>query len=87
MSADWIIDPDGEHTRRIGPWVLRVWHYDPAGKPGPNHDLARLSAVHRCYAAALARAADAGHRLAFVDARGTPDEVHARIIAAINPLL
>lgn len=58
-----------------------------AGKPGPNHDLARLSAVHRCYAAALARAADAGHRLALVDARGTPDEVHARILVAVYPLL
>lgn len=36
MSADWIIDPDGEHTHRIGPWVLRVWHYDPAADGTPD---------------------------------------------------
>lgn len=35
--SDWIIDPtDGEHTRRIGPWVLRVWFYDPARDGTPD---------------------------------------------------
>ena len=34
--SEWVVDPDGEHTRRIGPWVLRVWHYDPAVDGTPD---------------------------------------------------
>ena len=34
--SEWVVDPDGEHTRRIGPWVLRVWFYDPAVDGTPD---------------------------------------------------
>ena len=28
--------PDDGETRRIGPWVLRAWHYDPADDGTPD---------------------------------------------------
>lgn len=35
-NSGWVPTPDG-HVRRIGPWELRVWHYDPLTDGEPGH--------------------------------------------------
>ena len=54
------------------------------GKPGANHDAERLREVSRCYGAAIALARARGERIEVIDATGTPDEVHARILAVVR---
>ena len=45
--------------------------------------LEQLKAISESYGVALALLAGRGERIAFIDARGTPDEVHARVMACL----
>lgn len=46
-----------------------------------------LRAVGAAYGAALALLRQRGHAIVWIDARGAPEDVHARVMAAVGPCL